>query len=129
MRYVLHLIRQIHIRAMAQQDLHSCSVSLGSCYAQRTTPNLEKKTNSVETLSRWCNTAMFQVVETENYVQKGQTAGLMLFRIITGSILQPNVDCAWEIKVQTQFSVFTGSKQMPSHLQNRIVIKYTHKLS
>ena len=34
---------------------------------------------------------MFQVVETENYVQNKQAAGLMLFPLIAGSILQPNV--------------------------------------
>ena len=59
---------------------------------------------------------MFQLVETKNYVQNKQTAGLVLFCLIAGSLLQSNVGCAWEVKVQMHFSVFTGSKQMPSHL-------------
>ena len=51
-RYALHLIRQIHIRAMAQQELHTCGVSRGSCYAERTIPNLEKKKRIVRELCR-----------------------------------------------------------------------------
>ena len=70
---------------------------------------------------------MFQLVETKNYVQNKQTAGLMPFHLIAGCLLQLNVGCAWEIKLQTQFSVFTCSKQMLSHLDNHFVIMFTHK--
>ena len=51
---------------------------------------------------------VFQLAESKNSVQNKQTAGLILFQLSMETTLQPIVACAWEIKVQTQFSVFTG---------------------